>query len=228
MQAVIMAGGLGSRLGVLTVNRPKALLPFGRGTLLSELIGSLVRHGVREVVISVGAPRLQDLFKRSLGDSFDALPVRYVTEDKPLGTVGVLRSIDRLELNFLVVNCDIVTDLSFSSLFRAHLDSGAAATAATGEWVEQLRYGTVNASAEGKIKSLDEKPEIKKEILLGAYVLNRNASMDILPRSLEPFDMPDLLNGLIAKGHEVRRFQSDAPWLDVGTREDYEKALSQS
>lgn len=218
-----MAGGTGSRLGALSATTPKALLGVGNSTLVGQLLDRLLAQGMDEAVLCIGPRERLGVFHERLGEGWRGVPLRYCMEDQPLGTAGCLSLIEGLARDFLVVNCDIVTDLSFAALFEDHCRQSAAATAATGTWVERLRFGAVQCSGDGRIHDLEEKPEVRQEILLGAYAINRDAATAVLPRPPQRVDMPDLLSGLIRHGKTVRSHHSDAPWSDVGTREDYER-----
>lgn len=217
-----MAGGLGTRLSPLTADWPKALLPLGDTTLVGALLDRLVASGMTEAVICAG--HMGELLPQTLGPDRHRVPLRYSLEDKPLGTAGGLQLVADLAPDFLVVNCDIVTTLDFAALFESHCASGAAATVAAGEWRERLRFGTIEADAEGRVLRLCEKPELRHTILLGAYALNAGAVAAAMPASGVRVDMPELLERMIAAGQPVRQFFSTAAWMDVGTVEDYRGA----
>ncbi|RST78604.1 nucleotidyltransferase family protein [Aquibium carbonis] len=223
MQVVIMAGGLGTRLASLTRHRPKALLPLGDTSLVGALLDRLCACGMTEAVICAG--HMGHLMAETLGTAWRGVPLRVSVEPHPLGTAGGLALVADLAPDFLVVNCDIVTDLDFGALFHHHRDSGAAATLAAGEWRERLRFGIVEADADGRVLRLREKPEVCHTILLGAYALNAKAVADVLPTAGERIDMPDLLARMIATDVPVRQFFSTAEWADVGTVEDYRSVL---
>ncbi|MDN2583421.1 nucleotidyltransferase family protein [Aquibium sp. ELW1220] len=222
MQVVIMAGGLGTRLSPLTSERPKALLPLGGTTLVGALLDRLAVCGMTEAVICAG--HMGELLPQALGTDRRGVPLRFSVEDEPLGTAGGLQLVAGLAPDFLVVNCDIVTVLDFGALFESHRASGAAATVAAGEWRERLRFGTVEADAEGRVLRLREKPEVRHTILLGAYALNAEAVAAAMPSAGGRIDMPELLDRMIAMDAPVRQFFSTAEWLDVGTVEDYRGA----
>lgn len=118
MQAVLMAGGKGTRLRPFTAVLPKPLVPIGDLSILEIVLRQLKHYGFKEIIISVG--HKAELIMAVVGEGHRfGLKVRYYLEDKPLGTVGALARMENLDDNFLVMNGDICTDLNFMSLFGA-------------------------------------------------------------------------------------------------------------
>src|SRR5580698_5556492 len=142
MDAVLLAGGRGTRLAPLTVTVPKPLLPLGERPIIDILIAQLAAAGVRRVIVCLGY--LAPLMQAFLGDgSRWGVTIEPAIEAEPLGTAGALRTLAGLTDDFYVVNGDTLTDLDFQSLARAHRDADAWATLFT-PWVdEKIDYGVV-------------------------------------------------------------------------------------
>src|SRR3712207_1576283 len=129
-QAVILAGGLGTRLRPYTTVIPKPLVPIGDRPVLQHIVDSLCRNGVRRVDLCVS--HLGELIKLYFAQtrSPDELEVVFHPEDEPLGTAGALRLIDDLEDTFIVMNGDVLTSLDYGALWRYHREQGATLTVA--------------------------------------------------------------------------------------------------
>ena len=238
MQALILAGGEGTRLRPLTLTTPKPALQLVDRPFLRFMIDWLASHGVDEVVVASGVGA--DELRAALGDGSDGASIAYMTEGEPLGTGGPLRlAADEglLEDRFLVLNGDVLTDLDLGELMRAHETSGAVATLALYPVDDPSAYGLVRrargpagpgASPEaptGEVVEFLEKPDPDAidtdEISAGAYVLERQV-IDLIPAgrnvSIEREVFPRLVaDGLY--GHSLRGY-----WMDIGTPERYLQA----
>lgn len=221
MQAIILAGGKGTRLKPFTVSFPKPLVPLGDAPILEVIVKQLARAGVKEIVISTG--HLAHLIEAYFGDGARfGVPIRYVREEKPLNTAGALRLISGLAEDFLVMNGDILTSLDFKALMALHRKSGAAATISTTTRESKIDFGVVNAGQSGFLDSFTEKPTYTFQVSMGVNVLTRAAIGTISDG--EAIGMPDLLLRLKELGHKVYCHKSDAYWLDIGRIDDYERA----
>ncbi len=221
MKAVIMAGGLGERLKPFTRIIPKSLLPVGNRSILEIQILNLKAHGATDVYLALGYRH--ELFEAYFGDGSKwGVRIYYSTEKKPLGTAGPLTLIRPfLQEPFLVMNGDILTDLNFNELRRAHGGGGGAVTVVTKVITLPLRYGVIKHHA-GMISGIEEKPSLSAEINAGIYFMNPEV-IDLMPPDT-PVSMDALLRDMIAKGYCVTRFLLDSYWLDIGQMADYEKA----
>jgi mannose-1-phosphate guanylyltransferase len=239
MQALILAGGEGTRLRPLTLTTPKPAIQLVDRPFLRFMLDWLGRHGVDEVVIAAGfgAGVLRD----ALGDGGGTGPrISYIEEVEPLGTGGPLRlAADQglLDERFLVLNGDILTDLDLSALMRAHEDNRAVATLALYPVGDPSAYGLVRRAggpegpdaapetATGEVLEFLEKPKPgdidTNEISAGAYVMER-AVVDLIPGgrmvSIEREVFPRLV-GQGLYGHGL-----DGYWMDIGTPERYLQA----
>src|SRR3989337_1989984 len=141
MQAVIMAGGEGSRLRPLTSNVSKPRLPIVDRPMMENIIGLLKRHGMTDVVASVQF--LSSVIRNYFADGSDqGVTLSYATEDEPLGTAGsVLAAGEFLEGTFLVISGDAMTDLDLSKAIDFHRSKGAAATLVLKRVPDPLEFG---------------------------------------------------------------------------------------
>ncbi len=221
MKAVIMAGGLGERLKPFTKIIPKSLLPVGNKSILEIQILNLTAHGATDIFLALGYKH--ELFEAYFGDGAKwNVRIQYSTETKPLGTAGPLTLLRPfLKEPFLVMNGDILTNLDFRELSRAHRASGAAVTVATKVITLPLRYGVIK-HCDGSISDIEEKPSLSAEINAGIYFMNPEV-LDLMPANT-PVSMDAFLREMICKGYGVSRFLMNAYWLDIGQMGDYERA----
>ena len=220
VSAIVFAGGYGTRLRPLTETLPKPMLPIGGRPLLERIIQSLAASGIDDVQITTCfmAEKIKDHFGdgRHLG-----VDIRYIDEQRPLGTAGALGLIDRPKKLTLAVNGDILTDLNFHTLVDFHRDHEADMTVAVRKYELQVEYGVVESDGI-ETTGLIEKPSFHFFINAGIYVLEP-AVFDHVPRGA-PLDMPDLIGSLIADKRRVISFPVREYWLDVGRHDDYAQA----
>ncbi len=224
-RAIILAGGLGTRLRPYTTVLPKPLMPIGDRPILDVILHQLSHHGFRDVTITTGY--LAELIEAFFGEGRDhGLDLDFFRETTPLGTVGCLSQINRLdEDDFLVMNGDVLTDLDYSNLLQAHRDGGAAATIATHTREIQISLGVLKFEDPADATLLtdyDEKPTLSYQASMGVYCFSPRALAHI--GDGERLDFPDLVLRLIAAGEQVRSWPCSDYWLDIGRPDDYEEA----
>jgi NDP-sugar pyrophosphorylase family protein len=218
---LIMAGGLGSRLGSLTKKTPKPLISVGGEPIIHRILHSLAGFGFQEVFISVNYLAEQIVASVADGSSF-GLKVRYVFEDEPLGTAGAIGRIQDLE-NFdslIVMNADLVVDLDYSKLLEYHSEKGFDLTVVARENVTQIPFGVLRVE-NGLVIGIDEKPSYADFISAGVYVLSRNI-FGIIPDIA--IDMPDLVNEAAASEYKIGAFPIHLHWIDIGNPQDLDRA----
>lgn len=219
--AVILAGGLGTRLRPLTKVIPKPLLPVGDRSVLEVQISQLKKHGIRTIFFATN-------YKSALMESYFGdgrafgVDIRYSLEKKKLGTCGPL-SLLREELTkpFVVLNGDILSNLDFKKAFAFHKKHKAALTVVTKEISLPLSYGEVLADGP-LIKNVKEKPDIRVEVAAGIYLMSPDI-FQVIPDN-EEFGMDQLIHTMLKAKKPVYRYKMEEYWLDIGRMEDYEKA----
>src|SRR5215211_6706870 len=151
MQALVLAGGEGTRLRPLTYTTPKPVMPLAGRPFLSYMLDWLRSHGVDEVILSCGF--LSDSVRRVLGDIYDGMRLRYVVEDEPLGTAGPVRlAYDQgvLDERLFVLNGDVLTDIDLSAELAEHDRTGARLTLALYPVADTNTYGVVLTDPSGR------------------------------------------------------------------------------
>ncbi len=223
-RAVILAGGLGTRLRPYTTVLPKPLMPVGDRPILDIVLRQLANAGFNHVTIATGY--LAELIEAFFGDgSRHGVTIDYFREEEPLGTVGALSLIDGLDEDFLVMNGDVLTDLKYEDLLHWHTDGGHAASIATHERTVRIELGVMrfsDADEPARVTDYIEKPAMSYEVSMGVYCFAPRVR-DHIPAGGK-LDFPDLVLRLIAAGESVRAWRSDARWLDIGRPDDYEQA----
>lgn len=219
MKAVVLAGGLGTRLRPLTFAVPKPLIPVGERPILEILIENLARHGVRDVYLAVGyrAELIRLYFQdgRRLG-----VNLHYSQEERRLGTAGPLRLIRdtfRIGEPVLAMNSDIITQLDLRDFYDRHLERPAVITVGIRTHEHVVPYGVVDVEGE-RIRSIEERPRHAFRISCGIYVVDPEV-VDLVPADRH-FDMPDLIRAAIANGHGVCAHEIREPWVAIESLQD--------
>ena len=225
MKAVVLVGGEGTRLRPLTETSPKPLLPLMDRPSLDHVLDHLAQHGVHEVVLS--SSYLESTFHAFIESRHGDPTITWITETEPLGTGGaIVNALPFLDHHpFFALNGDILTDLDLTAMFAFHRDRGAAATIALTHVEDARPFGLVPTEPDGRVIEFREKPTelVPGDINAGTYVLEtaylhgwRAGENVSIERQVFP--------SLIAEGHPLFGFLSDAYWLDLGTPEKYLQA----
>ena len=223
MQALILAGGEGTRLRPLTSTIPKPVVPLAGRPFISFMLDWLRGHGVDDVILSCGF--LADGVRAVLGDGQDAgLRLRYVEEPEPLGTGGALRYAgDLLAERFLMLNGDVLCDFNLSAQLAQHERTGAQATIALVGVEDPSAYGLVRLAGDRSVREFLEKPrpdEIDSNLInAGAYILERSVLEGMAPPGTNISIERDVFPGLV--DHGLFGFEAEGYWLDIGTPERY-------
>jgi mannose-1-phosphate guanylyltransferase len=223
VQALVLAGGEGTRLRPLTLTTPKPVLPFAGRPFMTFMLDWLGRHGIDDVILSCGF--MSDAVERVLGDIHAGIRLRYVHEDEPLGTAGPLRlALDTGALQderLFVLNGDVLTDMDLTAEREQHERTGARVTLCLIAVDDTASYGVVPTAEGGEVEAFLEKspgPAPTNRINAGAYLLERDVIEQIPPGravSIEREIFPELvgngLYGYLAAGY----------WKDIGTPRRY-------
>ncbi len=221
IQAVILAGGQGSRLRPYTTVLPKPLMPVGDLPIAEIIIRQLKYYGFTEIVIATG--HLSGLIQSFFGDGrVWGVNIKYVFEDQPLGTAGAMKLIENLEDDFLVMNGDILTDVNFQELLEFHKKEKAQATIVCKERVVKTDFGVIEIDQSGQLVDYIEKPEHRSFVSTGINVFTKGCQEYI--KSKELLGMPDLVLRLKRSALKVSCFKLAGLWLDLGRLDDLEMA----
>ncbi|MDF1522506.1 MAG: nucleotidyltransferase family protein [Trueperaceae bacterium] len=220
-EAILMVGGLGSRLGELTAHTPKPLLHVGRRPLLETILERLIEHGIRRFHFAVNYRA--EMIRTHFGDGTRwGVRIDYVQEPKRMGTAGALALLSEPpSVPFIVMNGDVLTTLDFSRLLEHHTDHRAAATIAVRDYTTQVPFGVVEVHGH-KVVDIVEKPVLNHYVSAGVYVLDP-LCLDFV-RARESLDMPELLQRLMAANKDVVHYEVHEYWRDVGRPDDLEAA----
>ena len=224
MQALILAGGEGTRLRPLTYTVPKPVLPLAGRPHIAYVIDWLVDHGVNDVIISCGF--LAEGMRNVLADLEPGVQIRYAEEPDARGTAGAIRFAEEmLAERFLVLNGDVHCDLDLTALKEQHRRTEARATIALHPVSDPTGYGLVHRHRGGEITEFLEKPEPAQidtdEINAGTYLLERSV-LDQIPADRAVSIEREVFPKLIGKGLYGIRLQGY--WIDIGTPERFLEA----
>jgi NDP-sugar pyrophosphorylase family protein len=222
MEAIILAGGKGTRLKPYTTTLPKPLVPVGDRPILSVVMGQLKEAGVTKVTLAVC--HLAELIMAFFGSGQKfGLEIEYSLEPEPLGTVGPIRLIEGLPEDFIVMNGDILTDLSYLDLWQSHLHSGAPLTIATYQRDSLIDFGVLEVDERTRqVRGFREKPIFRFEVSMGIYVFSRRL-LELIPPN-QPYGLDNLVLDLLSRGCVINTHHHDGYWLDLGRPDDYDRA----
>jgi mannose-1-phosphate guanylyltransferase len=222
MQALVLAGGEGTRLRPLTLTTPKPVMPLAGQPFLSFMLDWVRRHRVDEVILSCGF--MSDGVRQVLGDIYDGMRLRYVVEAEPLGTAGPVRlALDEglLEERLLVLNGDVLTDMDLTAELEQHERTGARATLALHPVDDTSSYGVVPTDEEGRVEAFIEKGSgdaPTNRINAGAYVIERDV-VDAIPAGRAVSFEREVFPALVGNG--LYGYDAAGYWIDIGTPERY-------
>ena len=225
MKAVILAGGLGTRLRPLTNNKPKPMLPVGEKPILEHLIEWTKKGGVKSIVICVSYLRksIEDYFED--GSKF-GVKIEYAISNKPLATAGQLKTAEEfIDDDFVCMYGDSIFNFSLKNMIKQHVTKKSFVTMRLNEFKTNLPYGVIETSKNGKVTSWNEKPEIKGNVNMGCYVMNPNI-FDLIPKN-KAYGMDDVIKKAMKKKHAVNSFITKKGFTDIGNKESYKQACDE-
>jgi NDP-sugar pyrophosphorylase family protein len=228
MQALILAGGKGTRLRPLTVYTPKPVVPVVNRPFLLYQLDILRKAGINDIVLALGYQ--PDKIEQILGDGSDyGVKLTFLTEPNPLGTAGAFRfASDHIQETTVVLNGDILTNADIATIIEQHRSTGAEATITLAPVADASNYGLVETDKSNRVKRFTEKPQSaeggkqkKSTINAGIYILEPSVCK-LIPknenRSFEYHVFPELLE----KNHDFFAYiLADEYWRDLGTPESY-------
>lgn len=221
-RAVVLAGGLGTRLRPYTVALPKPLMPIGQYPILEVIVRQLAHHGVIRITLAVN--HQADLMRAYFGDGSKwGVFIDYSLESIALGTMGPLTLINDLPDNILVMNGDVLTDLDYQDFFQEHASGGHAFTISASQREQKIDYGVLETAGGAYLTGFKEKPVSTYLVSMGIYAINKRAFSRI-PTG-QPFGFDNLMLDLLKAGIPVRTRTHAGYWLDIGRPDDYQKAV---
>jgi len=222
-QAVILAGGKGTRLRPYTTILPKPLMPLGDMPILEILLTKLRNAGINRVIIATGY--LDHIIRAYFGDGSNfGVQITYSHENEPMGTAGPLRLMeDLLDSSFLMMNGDLLTDLQFKNLIKFHTSSNSEGTVCAFKTEVQLSLGVLVTDENDQIINYIEKPKYEFDVSMGIYAMNKSI-ISLIPENTF-FDLPDLIMKIKETKKIMKIYKHRGQWLDVGRHDDYSKAI---
>jgi len=219
--AIILSGGLGTRLRPFTEVIPKPLLPIGEKAVLEIQIERFKKYGFDHIFLATNykSTYIENFF----GDgSRYGVKLEISKEDEPLGTAGPVRLLrDRLSDPFIVMNGDILSLVNFELLYEFACSKASLLTVAIKKIVTPYAFGNIFFDGDFVTK-IEEKPDIITYALAGIYVM-KPAIMDLIPNNTY-FGMDMLLRKMLQENLQITKYELHEYWLDIGQIQDYEKA----
>jgi dTDP-glucose pyrophosphorylase len=218
---VLMAGGMGTRLRPLTESAPKPLLTVGDKPLLETILESFVEQNFKRFYMAVHYRA--DMIRDHFGDGSKwGAEIRYIEEDKRLGTAGALRLIpERPQSPMIIMNGDLLTRVNFQHLLDYHRQHASKATMCVRAYDFRVPFGVVQIE-DSRLKGIDEKPLHSFFVNAGIYVLEPEV-IDRIPEG-QLYDMTTLFEGIIKSEDTTAVFPIHEYWLDVGRMDDLDQA----
>ena len=222
-QAVIMVGGMGTRLKPLTETCPKPILPVLDRPCLMYLIENIASAGINDIILACGYryPQLAE----TIGDGSDiGVNITYSFEDEPLGTAGAIKKIeDKLGDTFVAANGDVFSQIDVSEEIEEHFSSDASVTISLTEVDNPCEYGIARVGEDGRISEFKEKPKpdevFSNLINAGIYVLEKKI-LDLVPDKGKYDLSKELVPKLMERGDRIQSYMYNGAWLDVGRPSD--------
>ncbi len=222
-RAVVLAGGKGSRLRPYTVVLPKPLMPIGEYPILEVILRQLASQGFDRVTLAVNYQA--EIVRAFCGDgSRWGISIDYSLETVPLSTIAPLCLIRDLPENFLLMNGDVLTDLSMQKLYEEHVRRGRQFTIAASERTNIVDYGVLHAR-ENQLVGFEEKPKFQYLVSMGVYILNRSV-LERVPAG-QKYGFDDLMLDMLAHNESVHVERHSGYWLDIGRVDDYMRAVDE-
>ena len=225
MKAIILAGGLGTRLQPYTTFIPKPMLPLGEKPLLEHLIDWLRKNGIKSIVLCVS------YLKKTIEDYFEdgtrfGVNIEYAVANKPLATAGQLKTAEKfVDETFVCVYGDSIFGFSLKNMINYHKKKKSFITMSLYEYKTKLNYGVIDTTKHGKVTGWNEKPEIKADINIGCYIMEPQV-FGLIPKNI-PYGMDSVITKAITKKQPINGFMTKKGFMDIGDKTSYKKAYQQ-
>tara|TARA_A100001015_G_scaffold286502_1_gene355267 strand:+ start:746 stop:1444 length:699 start_codon:yes stop_codon:yes gene_type:complete len=226
MEAIILAGGFGTRLQSVVNDVPKPMAPIGKKPFLEYLMAYLASHDIKHFILSVGY--LHEKIISHFGDFYQNIPITYIIEKEALGTGGAIKLALANTQNdtSLVYNGDTFFRLSPKDLFHFHQESNADVSVALKKMDRPHRYGTINMLGNKVVNFFEKRIDLKDGLInCGVYCINKNIFYSSTLKNKFSFEKDFLENQLSKKN--ICGFTHNEYFIDIGIPKDYEKAQSE-
>ena len=225
VSVAIMAGGAGTRLDPFTRILPKPLIPIGDRSIMEVIIEKFTEYSINEFYVSLYSKA--KLIRAYFEEVDPPYKLKYLEENEPLGTVGILSKLkDTIKGSLILTNCDTIINCDYKDLVDFHEKNNFEITLVGSLINYKIPYGICEIAKEGKLVNLKEKPEYSYLVSTGMYVL-RNTALKLIPDN-ERFNMPDLIEKVRNSGGDVGVYPiSEKSWLDTGEWHEYKKTVEQ-
>ena len=219
VECVIMAGGRGKRLSPMTDKVPKPMLLLGNKPIIEYNIDRIISFGIKKIYISV--KYLGDQIKSYFGDgSSKGIEIKYVYEDKPLGTAGSLSLINKFNKeHILLMNSDLFTNVDFNKMYKSLLSNNADMVVASTEYKVDIPYAVFNNNSNYQVLGFKEKPSFSYHSNAGIYIFNKKWISSIPKNTF--FDITNLMDLILAKNKKIVHEPILGYWVDIGSPSDY-------
>lgn len=221
MKAVILAGGLGTRLKPFTEVIPKPLLPIGEKSVLEIQIEHLKHYGFNEIFLATNykSKYIENFFGD--GSNF-GVKLSISKEEKPLGTIGPIALVkDKLTEPFLVMNGDVLTQLDYKKMYDFAIAKRTLLTVGIKQMLTPFQFGNIYSDGD-YVTGIEEKPTIRTNILAGIYIFDPGI-FEIIP-SDRYYGMDTLIEDMLEKKIKITKYDIKEYWLDIGRVDDFKEA----
>ena len=221
MKAVILAGGLGTRLQPYTNSLPKPMLPLGEKPILEHLIEWIKKNGVKEIVLCVSYLRkkIEDYFGD--GKRF-GVKIEYAISKKPLATAGQLKTAEKfIDDTFVCLYGDSIYNFSLKNMISHHKRKKSIITMSLYGYKFNMKYGVIDTTNTGMVTAWNEKPELSAKINMGCYVMEPEV-FQLIPKNKQ-YGMDNVIQKALSKKKKISSVISKKGFIDIGDKETYEK-----
>ena len=201
------------------------MLPIGEKPILEHLVNWTKKGGIKSVVLCVSYLKesIEDYFGD--GEKF-GVNIEYAISKKQLATAGQLKTAEEfIEDDFVCLYGDSIFNFSLKSMIKQHSIEKSFVTMSLSEYKTNLPYGVIETSKNGKVKSWNEKPEIKANINMGCYIMNSKV-FDLIPKN-KPYGMDEVIKKAMKRKKIVNGFITKKGFSDIGNKESYKKACEE-
>ena len=221
MKAVILAGGLGTRLRPYTKSLPKPMLPLGGKPILEYEIEWIRKNGIKEIVLCVSYLRNKIVDYFDDGEKF-GVRIEYAVSKKPLATAGQLKTAEKfIDDTFVCLYGDSIYNFSLRNMIKEHKKTKANITMSLFDYKFNLKYGVIDTKKTGQVPAWNEKPEFSAKINTGCYVMEPEV-LKLIPKNKQ-YGMDSVIRKILSNKKKVSSVISKNGFIDIGDKKTYEK-----